>query len=70
MERVKEYIELPQEPPEFIEPRPPASWPTEGAIKCENLDIRYAVSVVDTASPWTMYPYFEFTLGQPTQRAP
>ncbi|KAI0367391.1 multidrug resistance-associated ABC transporter [Pilatotrama ljubarskyi] len=42
VERVKEFSELPREPPEFIEPRPPASWPTSGAIKCENLVIRYA----------------------------
>ncbi len=43
MERVKEFSELPREPPEFIEPRPPASWPTSGLIKCEDLVIRYAV---------------------------
>ncbi|KAI0641508.1 multidrug resistance-associated ABC transporter [Trametes meyenii] len=42
VERVKEFSELPREPPEFIEPRPPASWPTSGAIKCEDLVIRYA----------------------------
>ncbi|KAG5641131.1 hypothetical protein DXG03_005945 [Asterophora parasitica] len=42
LERVKEYSELTREPPEFIEPRPPASWPSEGAIECENLVIRYA----------------------------
>ncbi|KAI0761279.1 multidrug resistance-associated ABC transporter [Trametes elegans] len=42
VERVKEFSELPREPPEFVEPRPPASWPTSGAIKCENLVIRYA----------------------------
>ncbi|KAF5371802.1 hypothetical protein D9758_003453 [Tetrapyrgos nigripes] len=42
LERVKEYSELKREPPEFIEPRPPASWPTKGAIKCEDLVIRYA----------------------------
>ncbi|KAG6812193.1 hypothetical protein H0H92_003998 [Tricholoma furcatifolium] len=42
LERVKEYSELQKEPPEFIEPRPPASWPSEGAIECENLVIRYA----------------------------
>ncbi|KAI0792249.1 multidrug resistance-associated ABC transporter [Abortiporus biennis] len=42
VERVKEYSELKQEPPEFIEPRPPASWPTKGAIKVEDLVIRYA----------------------------
>lgn len=44
LERVKEYSELKREPPEFIEPRPPASWPSRGAIKCEDLVIRYAVS--------------------------
>ncbi len=43
LERVKEYSELAREPPEFIEPRPPSSWPSKGAIKCEDLVIRYAV---------------------------
>ncbi|RPD54947.1 multidrug resistance-associated ABC transporter [Lentinus tigrinus ALCF2SS1-7] len=42
VERVKEFSELPREPPEFVEPRPPASWPTSGEIKCEDLVIRYA----------------------------
>ncbi|KAJ7240591.1 multidrug resistance-associated ABC transporter [Mycena rebaudengoi] len=42
LERVKEYSELPREAPEFIEPRPPASWPSTGAIRCEDLVIRYA----------------------------
>ncbi|KAF8069172.1 multidrug resistance-associated ABC transporter [Lyophyllum atratum] len=42
LERVKEYSELTREPPEFIEPRPPASWPAEGTIECEDLVIRYA----------------------------
>ncbi|KAF5389660.1 hypothetical protein D9757_004116 [Collybiopsis confluens] len=42
LERVKEFSELKREPPEFIEPRPPASWPESGVIKCENLVIRYA----------------------------
>lgn len=43
LERVKEYSELAREPPEFVEPRPPASWPSAGAIRCEDLVIRYAV---------------------------
>jgi hypothetical protein len=43
LERVKEYSELQTEPPEFVEPRPPASWPSKGDIVCENLIIRYAV---------------------------
>nr|VWP00708.1 DNA primase (EC [Ganoderma boninense] len=42
VERVKEFSELPREPPEFIEPRPKASWPENGEIKCEDLVIRYA----------------------------
>ncbi|KZT70050.1 P-loop containing nucleoside triphosphate hydrolase protein [Daedalea quercina L-15889] len=42
VERIKEFSELPREPPEFVEPRPPASWPQKGAIECEDLVIRYA----------------------------
>ncbi|KAF7795629.1 hypothetical protein EIP86_006794 [Pleurotus ostreatoroseus] len=42
VERIKEFTEIKREPPEFIEPRPPASWPTKGEIKCESLSIRYA----------------------------
>ncbi|KAL7425146.1 hypothetical protein Q5752_000834 [Cryptotrichosporon argae] len=42
LERIKEYSELQQEAAEFVEPRPPASWPHEGAIDVQNLVIRYA----------------------------
>ncbi|KAF7360576.1 Multidrug resistance-associated ABC transporter protein [Mycena venus] len=42
LERVKEYSELTREAPEFMEPRPPASWPSTGAIRCEDLVVRYA----------------------------
>ncbi|KAJ6595567.1 multidrug resistance-associated ABC transporter [Mycena vulgaris] len=42
LERVKEYSELPREAAEFMEPRPPASWPSTGALRCEDLVIRYA----------------------------
>ncbi|KAK7061300.1 multidrug resistance-associated ABC transporter [Favolaschia claudopus] len=42
VERVNEYCEIQQEPPEFIEPRPPANWPSAGAIECRDLVIRYA----------------------------
>lgn len=45
LERVKEYSELPLEPPEFIEPRPAPSWPEKGQIECNDLVIRYAVSI-------------------------
>ncbi|KAF9450615.1 P-loop containing nucleoside triphosphate hydrolase protein [Macrolepiota fuliginosa MF-IS2] len=47
LERVKEYSELKREPPEFVEPRPPASWPSQGAIRCEDLVIRYAPDLPD-----------------------
>lgn len=43
VERIKEFSEIKREPPEFVEPRPPASWPSSGAINCEDLVIRYAV---------------------------
>ncbi|CAL1699089.1 unnamed protein product [Somion occarium] len=42
VERVKEFSEIKREPAEFIEPRPPASWPSNGIIKVEDLVIRYA----------------------------
>lgn len=46
VERVVEYLDLPQEPPAIIESnRPPAYWPSsesEDLIVVENLDIRYA----------------------------
>ncbi|KAI0066796.1 multidrug resistance-associated ABC transporter [Artomyces pyxidatus] len=47
LERVKEYSELQREPAEFVEPRPPASWPTKGEIECEGLVIRYAPELPD-----------------------
>lgn len=46
LERVREYSELQREPPEFIEPRPAPSWPEKGEIVCEDLVIRYAVSIL------------------------
>ena len=42
LERVKEFSDLTREPPEFIEPRPPASWPDKGEIEVKDLVIRYA----------------------------
>lgn len=47
LERIKEYSEIDQEAPEFVEPRPAASWPAEGAIDVENLVIRYAPDLPD-----------------------
>ncbi|EIW78660.1 hypothetical protein CONPUDRAFT_167619 [Coniophora puteana RWD-64-598 SS2] len=45
LERIKEYIELDRELPEFVEPSPALTWPDRGAVKCENLVIRYAPDV-------------------------
>jgi len=47
LERIKEYSELQTEPPEFVEPRPPALWPSKGEIVCQNLVIRYAPDLPD-----------------------
>ncbi|KAJ7176830.1 P-loop containing nucleoside triphosphate hydrolase protein [Mycena filopes] len=42
VERVKETSDLPREPPEILEPRPPANWPSKGAIVCQDLSVRYS----------------------------
>jgi ABC-type multidrug transport system fused ATPase/permease subunit len=47
VERVVEYLDLPQEPPAIIEDsRPPAYWPSttslDDLIRVENLTVRYA----------------------------
>jgi ABC-type multidrug transport system fused ATPase/permease subunit len=47
LERIKEYSEVPQEAPEHVDPRPPASWPAEGAVEVKDLVIRYAPDLPD-----------------------
>ncbi|WOO81435.1 ATP-dependent bile acid permease [Vanrija pseudolonga] len=47
LERIKEYSEVPQEAPEYVDPRPPASWPAEGGISVDKLVIRYAPDLPD-----------------------
>ncbi|TIA89316.1 hypothetical protein E3P99_02108 [Wallemia hederae] len=42
IERVKEYSELPSEAPEYVDPRPPAEWPQEGAVSFQDFNLRYA----------------------------
>ncbi|CAE7211925.1 unnamed protein product [Rhizoctonia solani] len=42
LERIDEFSAIAQEAPEFIKPRPSASWPEKGDISVENLTIRYA----------------------------
>ncbi|KAJ6482536.1 multidrug resistance-associated ABC transporter [Mycena sanguinolenta] len=47
VERVKQTSDLVREPPEIIEPRPPANWPSRGKIECRDLCIRYAPDLPD-----------------------
>ncbi|KAF9920021.1 hypothetical protein FBU30_010239 [Linnemannia zychae] len=43
VERVREYMDLPQEPPAIIEGcRPPPGWPNNGDITVENLVMQYS----------------------------
>lgn len=44
MERVKEYLDVPQEAPAIVEKsRPPAYWPSSnGEVVVENLVVKYA----------------------------
>ncbi|KAJ7811289.1 hypothetical protein B0H14DRAFT_2606635 [Mycena olivaceomarginata] len=47
LEHFKEYSDLSQESAEFIKPRLEPSWPEHGAIRCENLVIRYTPDLPD-----------------------
>ncbi|KAF9203873.1 hypothetical protein BGZ49_005929 [Haplosporangium sp. Z 27] len=43
VERVNEYLKMPQEPPAIIpESRPPAGWPFDGKIEIRDLTMQYA----------------------------
>ncbi|QCE02235.1 ATP-binding cassette [Vigna unguiculata] len=42
VERIKQFIHIPSEPPAFVEDnRPPSSWPSKGRIDLKALEIRY-----------------------------
>ncbi|WWC65828.1 uncharacterized protein I303_108450 [Kwoniella dejecticola CBS 10117] len=47
IERLKEFTDLKREANEYVDPRPPASWPESGAIVVEDLIIRYAPDLPD-----------------------
>ncbi|KAH6911449.1 ATP-binding cassette transporter, partial [Coprinopsis sp. MPI-PUGE-AT-0042] len=47
LERINEYSMLKREPVEFMEPRPPASWPSKGQIQVDDLVVRYAPDLPD-----------------------
>ncbi|MCH84472.1 ABC transporter C family member 8-like, partial [Trifolium medium] len=42
VERIKQFIHIPAEPPAIVEDnRPPSSWPSKGRIEVQGLEIRY-----------------------------
>ncbi|XP_028790571.1 LOW QUALITY PROTEIN: ABC transporter C family member 8-like, partial [Neltuma alba] len=42
VERIKQFIHIPEDPPAVVENRkPPPSWPSNGRIELQNLEIRY-----------------------------
>jgi len=46
VERIAEYLEVPQEGPLITERRPPAYWPsTEGQVHVDNLVVKYSESL-------------------------
>lgn len=48
VERVNEYMEMPQEPPSIVEgSRPPAAWPTSAAIQVRDLMVSFSHSEQD-----------------------
>ncbi|KAE8667111.1 hypothetical protein F3Y22_tig00112443pilonHSYRG00011 [Hibiscus syriacus] len=45
VERIKQFIYIPEEPPETIEDnRPPSSWPSTGRVELQELEIRYRLN--------------------------
>lgn len=63
MERVVEYLDLPQEPPTIVEShRPPAYWPSssdsDSLVVVEDLEIRYAPEL----DPGKYFHLHSFTL--------
>nr|CAG8493920.1 735_t:CDS:10 [Entrophospora candida] len=42
VERIDEFLHIPQEAPEIVNPRPPAAWPHSGNIQFENVEVKYA----------------------------
>ncbi|XP_071686201.1 ABC transporter C family member 8-like [Rutidosis leptorrhynchoides] len=45
VERMKQYMQIPPEPPAIVENnRPPSSWPSKGKIEFEDLQLRYRLN--------------------------
>ncbi|KAI8647164.1 P-loop containing nucleoside triphosphate hydrolase protein [Parasitella parasitica] len=48
VERINEYMEMPQEPPSIVEgSRPPAAWPTNAAVQVRDLMLSFSNSEAD-----------------------
>ncbi|KAI8916012.1 P-loop containing nucleoside triphosphate hydrolase protein [Gorgonomyces haynaldii] len=48
VERVDEYLQIEQEPPQIVETnRPPVGWPQQGLVTVKDLSIRYAQELPD-----------------------
>ncbi|KAL9545898.1 hypothetical protein MBANPS3_006918 [Mucor bainieri] len=45
VERVVEFLEMDQEAPTETDVKPPPEWPSQGAIKVDNLHVRYAADL-------------------------
>ncbi|OAD04591.1 hypothetical protein MUCCIDRAFT_139587 [Mucor lusitanicus CBS 277.49] len=45
VERVVEFLEMDQEAPTVTDVKPPLEWPNQGAIKVDNLQVRYAADL-------------------------
>ncbi|KAI8979516.1 hypothetical protein BDF20DRAFT_906115 [Mycotypha africana] len=45
VERVVEFMEMDQEAPSITELRPPAEWPSKGAVEVKDLEVRYAADL-------------------------
>jgi len=42
VERIKQYVDMPQEPPAYIpETSPPPEWPSKGVVELRNISMRY-----------------------------
>ncbi|KAI9311060.1 P-loop containing nucleoside triphosphate hydrolase protein [Dichotomocladium elegans] len=45
IERVVEFMEIPQDPPETTDTRPPNEWPSQGKVEVRELEVRYAADL-------------------------
>lgn len=51
VERIKQFMHLPPEPPAIVEDkRPPSSWPFKGRIELQELQVCYLMNVMVTTN--------------------